>query len=221
MAWRYFSYYNLIRHDPAFDCLSSLACMSRYTAFSNSSSGEYWAVRYCLVPVAEVRAGALIRGDALNGWTGAGGAVSPNVYPANVHAGGRYYFELYGVGSSTSYLFRPLVEEKIGYESLRSNEFPYRITRRTYSYNRQSAALNVTANPATYDATNQIVSVDATVYIADVISNIKTQFESDFPGASFDLDSSFSFSEKIEISRGASLVEFNPVTSPLFTIPFI
>lgn len=222
MAWGYYSYYNLIRKDAGFDCVKYLACYGRFSTFvRTSSSGPYWAVRYGLVPVAEIAPGVFIRCDALTGSKTASPALTPTLYDFTQHAGGRYYFELRGTGSNFTNLFRSQVAETTEVETLTSNTFPYRITRRHYYYDTQNPGANTETNPATYDATPQIVTANCDVIVADIQNNIKTQFESDFSGNLFNLDASFTFSEAVTISPGTSNVSFDPITAPLFRIDFI
>lgn len=222
MIWRYYSYWNLIRKDAGFDCVAYLACYARFTGFNRTgSSGQNWYVRYGLLPVAEVAQGVFIRGDALARSRTGDGALSPATYNVSTHAGGRYYFEIRGTGSTLTNLFRTPVATTTDVETLAANGFPYRITRRYYFYDSSNPSANTETNPATYDSGTQEVSVNCDVDVALIQNNIKTQFETDYPGNLFNLDSSFSFSESLTISPGASSTSFDPITNPLFKIDFV
>lgn len=237
MTWEYYSYYDLVRKD-SFDCLSSLACVKSFflhTRFKTSNNKSRCTVNSALllyfIPIAEIREDVKIRGDDLyvrNGkrtssfvWdtpnVGSAKYVIPvdfqGSFSVNLENGateGEAFAEIYGYSVSRSYQPHTIVT---AFRVNNNSDYPCRL----YYNKNGNVEFDFSLSPRFFDI-------------------FQNDFSNRYPNQSvglLDLEDreifSYSASGRITVQDDVAYdvndpslnYEGDPITAPLFTIPFI
>lgn len=242
--WTSYSYINLSARG--FDCLSYLACaivQNGGTAVTvRQVGGVYRAsasilLNLTFIPVADVKNGVKIRGDKLvGGGTGSAGVVSSNIVTYkdvsnianyapyyNGNTEGEYVYQHY-TPSGTSILAGSGCDVAYSFPTLSSPRF----LRGMYTQNAAASYVPFTWNQNTGKAAFKLITP-----VSEIKTRLKSIFETDFHGNEFSLDDSQT-PPSLEFEMNcppASYAQYylpagiydsgDPITAPLFTIPFI
>lgn len=234
--WRSYSYIDLA--PKGFDCLSYLACAVVFFSSSvviRKTNGVYNATAFLncsfsLVPVAEVKPGVFIRGDKLLGSL-VGNSIAtqpalPSLGSGNLtnyrgDRAGTYVFQHYKQGTSIqagATCSRAFSRDPAGTS---------RWLRATYTQSNAGAFV-----PFVWDSGTGEASFVCDVPVSDIASQFSALFASEFSGAALNLDTSQISPVVITANCPASdfanySLNYNtyqtgdPVTAPIFKIPFI
>lgn len=242
MGTTWYSYYDLIRKDAGFDCLSSLACGYKKTTITGNYATNRFTFKtryftsfitqftftadFYFAPLAEVKSGVFIRGDRLKNY--ATGAVYNPIEPTNIGA------ITYSLNLGNNDLLDPATDWRlIG--------FTRGVEKRAYHNPDKSPLVTLDVDPDS--ASHVTARVNIELFPRDLAN--MTGWETWYPNQSVglnDLDNTpfYSYTLIAEAIPGNWRYEAgiqmyqqdvaiqgipetsigNPVSSPLFTIPF-